>query len=86
MTEKLSYDEVVEKYGDLKVTFSSYYKYLFTFVGKMGGGGRISVSVGGGGADDIYKTEIHNQPVMLKSLPFSSVMVNGENVYSDFGW
>lgn len=53
MTQK----EFYEKYGDVKVKFSSYYKYTFTYTGNLPNGGRISVDYGAN-ADDIYRFEV----------------------------
>ena len=50
-------DEFLEKYGGVKVTFSSYYKYTFLYTGELPDGGRISVGYGGN-ADDIYRYEV----------------------------
>jgi len=50
-------EEFVQKYGDVKVKFSSYYKYTFDYTGDLPKGGKISVGVGGSG-DDIYKFEV----------------------------
>lgn len=47
------YNDFIEVYGDIKVTFNSYYKYRFTFVSEDG----LIISVGGH-HDDIYKMEI----------------------------
>jgi hypothetical protein len=49
--------EFYEKYGDVKVKFSSYYKYTFTYTGNLPDGGRISVDYGAN-ADDIYRFEV----------------------------
>jgi hypothetical protein len=47
------YNDFLKEHGDKKVTFNSYYKYCFTFVGDEG----LVVSVGGH-HDDIYKMEV----------------------------
>ena len=49
--------EFYEKYGDVKVKYSSYYKYTFTYTGTLPDGGRISVDYGAN-ADDIYRFEV----------------------------
>lgn len=49
--------EFVEKYGECKVKFSSYYKYSFTFSGTDLEGNRIDCSVGGN-HDDIYRLSV----------------------------
>jgi len=50
-------EEFCKKYGDVKVKFSSYYKYTFTYTGNLPDGGRISVDCGANG-DDIYRFEV----------------------------
>lgn len=50
-------EEFYEKYGDVKVKFSDYYKYTFNYVGELSDGGQISVGYGGG-SEDIYRHEV----------------------------
>jgi hypothetical protein len=50
-------NEFYEKYGDVKVKFSGYYKYTFTYTGNLPDGGRISVDYGGN-ADQIYRHDV----------------------------
>jgi hypothetical protein len=50
----MSKSEFLIKYGDVKVIFSSYYKYTFSFRADLEDGKTISVQVGGN-ADDIYR-------------------------------
>ena len=52
----------IEKYGDIEVKFSHYYKYTFTFVGCLPDGSSILCSVGGN-PDDIYRFEVSNDSV-----------------------
>lgn len=49
--------EFIEKYGDVKVKFSSYYKYTFTYTGTLPDGSTISIGYGGS-ADHIYRYEV----------------------------
>lgn len=49
--------EFIEKYGDVKVKFDSYYKYAFTFKGTLPNGDVIDVTIGGD-SDAIYRTEV----------------------------
>lgn len=46
----------MNKYGDVDVKFSSYYKYTFTFTGEFDGG-VVLVEVGGD-SSDIYRMEV----------------------------
>lgn len=58
-TVRLTREEFFAKYGDVRVKFSCYYKYSFSFAGPLpDGGGRISVSIGGN-HDDIYRTSVY---------------------------
>lgn len=54
---ELTRQEFLEKYGDVEVTFFSYYKYTFTFTGETPDGHEISVGYGGH-SDDIYRYEV----------------------------
>lgn len=53
----MTYDEFIEKYGDVVVTFSSYYKYRFRYSGVLKNGCTIIVEIGGD-ANDIYRMEV----------------------------
>lgn len=41
----MTYEEVIKRFGNLELTFSSYYKYCFTYVGSRGSY-RVSATVG----------------------------------------
>lgn len=49
----MTYDEFIEKYGNEKVKFKSYYKFTFSFTNNKG----LTVHVGGH-SDDVYKFDI----------------------------
>jgi hypothetical protein len=71
------YDEMIEKYGEEKVIFSSYYKYSFSFRNDKG----ITVHFGGD-SDTIYKFEVEaGKEYKISELEPDSVYVNGEIVY-----
>ena len=55
----MSYEEFIEKYGDIEVTFSSYYKYCFRYSALLENGNTIIVEIGGD-VDDIYRMEVYN--------------------------
>lgn len=63
MTEQDFFD----KYGEEAVTFSSYYKYSFTYEGTSKEGHRIVISYGGS-ADDIYRYDVDTLPVLVKDF------------------
>lgn len=50
-------DEFIEKYGNVQVKFSRYYKYMFTFEGALDDGSVVEVECGGN-SDDIYRFEV----------------------------
>lgn len=74
--------EFYEKYGDVMVKFSSYYKYTFTYVAELPDGKRLTCGYGGN-HDEIYRHEVtadgHD---MIKHLqPYSgSVYENGVEI------
>ena len=50
-------EEFYEKYGDVKVKFSSYYKYTFTYEATLPDGNRLTCGYGGD-HDDIYRHDV----------------------------
>lgn len=61
-------EQMLEKYGEVEVSFDSYYKYTFYFTGEHEGK-TIDVSVGGD-SDDIYKFNVsRNAKYKIKDLP-----------------
>jgi len=93
--------EVAEKYGEVELHFTSYYKYVFSYRG-VAEDGYIIVADYGGDHDDIYRYEVAvNSPEKLgQYFPeddwsnwdagWRSVTVfspNGEEVFADYsGW
>lgn len=75
-------DDFIDEYGDVAVTFSSYYKFTFTFAGSLENGDKITVDVGGN-SDEIYRFEV--SPDQVRSVaeldPYAgSVWHDGEEV------
>lgn len=64
---KANRDEFLEKYGDVLVTFSSYYKYCFTYRGVMPDGSDL-ICHKGDSIDSIYRLEVNNEPISLGEL------------------
>jgi hypothetical protein len=61
-------EEFIEKYGEVTVFFSSYYKYTFSFAAYLDDEHRIVVEYGGD-ANDIYRFEVETaQPRSIKNL------------------
>lgn len=80
--------EFYEKYGDVLVTFSSYWKYSFGFSAALPDGSAISVSVGGH-ADDIYRFEVTaGLPVRVADLePYGGcVRKDGKEICSFYDY
>lgn len=76
--------EFIEKYGDVVVTFSSYYKYSFTYVGKLADGSMIACSVGGC-HDDIYRMDVNTNPITIANLePYSGTVTSNGQLVDDF--
>lgn len=76
------------KYGDVKVKFSSYYKFAFFFEATLENGDIITVSVGGN-SDDIYRFEvIADREETVKELePYSGTIYrNGEVIESFYNY
>lgn len=81
-------EEFVEKYGDVTVKFSSYYKFTFTFSGVLANGDRIMVDVGGN-SDDIYRMEVSadSEEAIAKLDAYSgSVWHKGKEVESFYDY
>lgn len=68
---EISFDDFLQKYGDVPVVFSSYYKYSFAYVGTLDNK-TIKVYVGGN-SDDIYKFEVKSgeKIAISKLCPYS---------------
>lgn len=49
--------EFYEKYGDVEVAFSSYYKFSFAFSAELPDGSLLSCEVGGN-SEDIYRFDV----------------------------
>jgi len=64
-------DAVLERYGDVPVVFTSYYKFTFTFCGDVvaldGKPATLSVSIGGS-SDEIYKTSVTADQIKLRDV------------------
>lgn len=55
--QALTREQVIEKYGNVRLKFSSYYKYSFTYVGTAEDGVTIACMVGGD-SDSIYRYSV----------------------------
>ena len=84
----LTRQEFMEKYGQVIVEFSDYYKFTFRYVNvRMASeGGTISVEFGGN-AEDIYRHDLSsNERIKVVDLePFSGTVRDaGGNVVDEF--
>ena len=77
--------EFLSTFGEVEVTFSSYYKYTFTFEATLPDGRVLYVSIGGH-VDDIYRMSItNNQKQTVLSLdPDSGSVRKGDELLCDF--
>ena len=58
MGNEMTRQEFYDKYGDVKVKFSSYYKFTFTYAATLPDGKRLTCGCGGNSAD-IYRDEVY---------------------------
>jgi len=78
----MTYEEFIEKYGNEKVKFKSYYKYIFNFTNNKG----IIVSMGGI-SDDIYRCEIQaDKEYLISELGITSAYSENEELWIWKGW
>ena len=52
----MTQEQIIEKYGDVVLDFTHYYKYVFYYIGTAEDGTTIFADFGGNG-DDIYRAE-----------------------------
>jgi hypothetical protein len=70
MNTILTKEQFLEKYGDVRMYFTSYFKYTFSFEGKTPNGEILKASIGGN-PDDIYRLEVcDGDNGTLQSLDF----------------
>lgn len=75
-------EEFYEKYGDVKVTFASYYKFTFYYNATLPDGSVLSVGFGGN-SDEIYRCEVTSGEVVTVAAlcPFmGSVRKDGKEI------
>ena len=74
----MTLEELNQKYGDVKVTFTHYYKFTFTFKGTLSDGKTIVARVGGTG-EDIYREEITREEKNIRDLyPYYVTLMDGD--------
>jgi hypothetical protein len=74
-------EEFYTKYGDVKVKFTSYYKYTFTYAAELDNGYHIFVGYGGN-SDEIYRFGVaFNSEETIKSLcPYEGRVTDNKGV------
>lgn len=81
-------EEFYAKYGNVEVTFSSYFKYTFNYTTTLPDGRQLEVFYGGN-ADDIYRHEVCSGGVetVLSLQPYSGcVYFGGEEMESFYDY
>ena len=74
--------ELNEEYGDVLVSFQSYYKYSFAFGGEKDGH-KITAYLGGA-SHDIYKLSVNTIPFLFREFEWESVYLDDECIFR--GW
>lgn len=78
MTTEITRAEFYEKYGEIEVKFSSYYKYTFYYEGVLPDGRSITVGYGGNSAE-IYRREVFANTVKTINVlqPYTGAVYDG---------
>jgi len=88
MSEMLTDEDVLERYGEIDLTFTSYYKYVFSYIGSAPAGVTIHADYGGD-ADDIYRHAVGNNDKQKVGLPSESwnrlVIKKGDEIIYEYG-
>lgn len=85
MVTELTREQFLDKYGDVEVTFSSYYKFTFTYAATLPNGQRLTVNVGGN-SDEIYRFEVTNNEVAMvcRLGPYAGTVYQGTEEVESF--
>ena len=85
MATQMTRADFYSKYGDVQVTFSSYYKYTFTYSATLPDGRRLTVGYGGD-SDEIYRHEVARDDLeVVKQLqPYAGAVYEGTDVVEEF--
>ena len=78
-------EEFIKEYGDVVVTFSDYYKYVFNYTGTTADGTEVIAHVGGN-ADDIYRLNVANgeTSTVADLYPNGGIATKDGNIIDDF--
>ena len=75
---------ILEKYGDVPLKFSGYYKYSFGFSGTAPDGAEITISIGGN-HDEIYRYSVRPDTIetlRAHSWYVANVKLDGRIIYT----
>lgn len=77
--------EFYDKYGSVKVKFSSYYKYTFTYAATLPDGKRLTCGYGGNG-NDIYRYKVcaDSEETVSNLQPHQGAVYQDGNKIEDF--
>jgi hypothetical protein len=78
-------EQIYEKYGNVKLKFSSYYKYSFGFAGITEDGERVYASIGGD-SDEVYRLDVDaDTEETLKTLEPNIIRISkGKKTIADW--
>lgn len=82
--KKLTWEEVVAKYGECKVKFNSYYKYQFTFEGVFED--LVILVRDGGDSSDIYRYDVtaDREETVKEFQPNCFTVIKDEKVIEEY--
>ena len=85
MAIQMTRAEFYDKYGDVEVMFSSYYKYTFTYAATLPDGKLLTVGYGGN-SDKIYRHEVVSGCVKNVSQlqPYTGAVYEGAEKVESF--
>ena len=69
----MTQEQIIEKYGDVVLDFSSYYKYTFYYRGTADDGNTIAVALGGN-SDDIYRAGFEPKDTLTSLIDEADVL------------
>ena len=69
----MTQEQIIEKYGDVVLDFTHYYKYVFYYIGTAEDGTTIFADFGGNG-DDIYRAEFGPKETLVSLIAESYLL------------
>lgn len=85
MSARITKAEFYDKYGDVLVQFSGYYKYAFSYKATLPDGKRIVVDYGGN-TGDIYRHDVSPEGLQaIRNLdPYAGTVYEGTKIVEEF--